>query len=283
VNQQSELMGDHKTTAEFRNYNDSSCPNRVKNNYELNHKHQTVSFVEETKKKYSSFDHAELTVWEAMDMLNSFVDASDPDFSEAQSHHAYLTAEDLRERFPEHDWLHLCGLLHDMGKILSLPLFGSLPQWAVVGDTFPVGCAHSDKIVLYDYFTLNEDTKDSRYNTPNGQYSGNCGLNQLSMSWGHDEYLYEVLVKNKSTLPREALMIIRFHSFYAWHKFGEYKHLMNNLEDEEILTWVKRFNASDLYSKSHTLPSNEYITTTLRPYYQKLIEKYFPCGDKLKW
>jgi inositol oxygenase len=275
-------MGDHKTTAEFRNYNDSSCPNRVKNNYELNHRHQTVSFVEETRKKYTSFDRAELTIWEAMDMLNSFVDASDPDFSEAQSHHAYLTAEDLRERFPEHDWLHLCGLLHDMGKILSLPLFGSLPQWAVVGDTFPVGCAHSDKIVLYDYFTLNEDTRDPRYNTPNGRYAEHCGLNQLLMSWGHDEYLYEVLLKNKSTLPREALMIIRFHSFYAWHKYGEYKHLMNNHEDEEILKWVKRFNESDLYSKSHKLPSNEYIETTLRPYYQKLIEKYFPV-DKLKW
>jgi inositol oxygenase len=50
-----------------------------------------------------------------------------------------LTAEDLRERFPEEDWLHLCGLLHDMGKVLSLPSFGSLPQWAVVGDTYPVG------------------------------------------------------------------------------------------------------------------------------------------------
>jgi hypothetical protein len=40
---------------------------------------------------------------------------------------------------------HLTGLIHDLGKILAHPEFGSEPQWAVVGDTFPVGCAFSDK------------------------------------------------------------------------------------------------------------------------------------------
>src|SRR2546422_6255074 len=39
----------------------------------------------------------------------------------------------------------LTGLIHDLGKVLCL--FGE-PQWAVVGDTFPVGCAHSDTIVF---------------------------------------------------------------------------------------------------------------------------------------
>jgi inositol oxygenase len=29
------------------------------------------------------------------------------------------------------------------------------------------------------------------------------------MSWGHDEYMYRVLTHNKSTLPPEALYIIR--------------------------------------------------------------------------
>jgi len=38
------------------------------------------------------------------------------------------------------------------------------PQWAVVGDTFPVGCAWSDSIVYRKTsFDNNPDGKDSRY------------------------------------------------------------------------------------------------------------------------
>lgn len=38
------------------------------------------------------------------------------------------------------------------------------PQWAVVGDTFPVGCAWGDSIVYRaTSFDNNPDGKDSRY------------------------------------------------------------------------------------------------------------------------
>jgi hypothetical protein len=113
--------------------------------------------------------------------------------------HAYLTAESLRKRFPEEDWLHLIGLLHDMGKVLSLPAFG-LPQWAVVGDTFPVGympwlfysyhpdltrrCSHDEEIVHFPLFEGNEDNSNPAYNSSYGIYEPNCGLDNLKMSWG---------------------------------------------------------------------------------------------------
>ena len=32
------------------------------------------------------------------------------------------------------------------------------------------------------------------------------------MSWGHDEYMYQVLKHNKTTLPEEALYMIRYAS-----------------------------------------------------------------------
>jgi hypothetical protein len=35
-------------------------------------------------KKWMRFDHAKLTMLEALDMLNDFVDASDPDVSQTQ-------------------------------------------------------------------------------------------------------------------------------------------------------------------------------------------------------
>lgn len=38
------------------------------------------------------------------------------------------------------------------------------PQWAVVGDTFPVGCQHAPSIVYRDTsFVNNPDTYDERY------------------------------------------------------------------------------------------------------------------------
>jgi hypothetical protein len=68
-----------------------------------------------------------------------------------------------------------------------------------------------------------------------------CYWSLPNLILGHDEYLYEFLRKNNSTIPQLGLGVIRFHSFYAWHKAGEYKHLMKNPEDEELLEWVKRY------------------------------------------
>lgn len=47
------------------------------------------------------------------------------------------------------------------------------------------------------------------YSTKLGMYEENCGLEKVTMSWGHDEYMYRMLKHNKSTLPEEALYIIR--------------------------------------------------------------------------
>lgn len=65
--------------------------------------------------------------------------------------------------------------------------------------------------------------------------------------------------------------MIRYHSFYPWHREGAYRHLMVPA-DEEQLRAVKAFNPYDLYSKSDSPPD----VTELKPYYTKLIEKYIP-------
>ena len=59
--------------------------------------------------------------------------------------------------------------------------------------------------------------------------------------------LYHVLVKNKTTLPEEALYMVRFHSFYPWHRGGEYMHLTNN-KDQEMLKWVLKFKWVEITS-----------------------------------
>ncbi|CAB3987807.1 Inositol oxygenase [Paramuricea clavata] len=107
-------------------------------------------------------------------------------------------------------------------------------------------------------------------------YEPNCGLSNVQMSWGHDEYMYQVLIHNGSKIPKEGLYMVRFHSFYPWHSGGDYDHLCNG-EDREMMPWIKEFNQFDLYSKADTLPDVEKV----KPYYQSLIDKY--CPGKLKW
>jgi len=262
-----------KQKEEFRNYVDSSFQDRVYKTYVAQHTQQTYEYAMAQRTKFGALNTGlELSIWEASEMLNDIVDESDPDVDLPQIYHALQTAEAIRKAYPgeEWDWFHLTGFIHDLGKLLLHPRF-SEPQWAVVGDTFPLGCKFSDKIVFPNTFDKNPDAKDPRYNTEFGVYEPGCGLENVVMSWGHDEFMYRVCKGNKCTLPLPALYMIRFHSFYPWHKHGAYAQLMNN-QDVEMLKWVLEFNQFDLYSKDPT-PID---VDSLRPYYEKLAKKYFP-------
>ncbi|KAJ4717992.1 Inositol oxygenase [Melia azedarach] len=261
----------------FRYY-DAECERQegLQNFYRNNHINQTCDFVKKMREEYGKLNRIEMRIWECCELLNDMVDESDPDLDEPQIEHLLQTAEAIRKDYPDEDWLHLTGLIHDLGKVLLLPSFGGRPQWAVVGDTFPVGCAFDESIVHHKYFEENPDYNNPAYNTKYGVYSEGCGLNNVMMSWGHDDYMYLVAKENKTTLPSAALFIIRYHSFYALHRSGAYKHLMNE-EDIENLKWLQIFNKYDLYSKSKVRVDVEKV----KPYYLSLISKYFPA--KLKW
>ncbi|XP_031093783.1 inositol oxygenase 4-like isoform X2 [Ipomoea triloba] len=248
----------------------------VKGLYRESHINQTYDFVKQMREKYRKMDRVEMSIWECCELLNAVVDDSDPDLDEPQIEHLLQTAEAIRKDYPNEDWLHLTALIHDLGKVLLLPSFGGLPQWAVVGDTFPLGCAFDESIVHPEFFKENPDYNNPLYNTKNGVYSEGCGLENVLMSWGHDDYMYLVAKENKSTLPNAGLFIVRYHSFYPLHKNGAYTHLMND-EDRENLKWLEIFNKYDLYSKSKVRIDVEKV----KPYYESLSKKYFP--EKLKW
>jgi len=128
--------------------------------------------------------------------------------------------------------------------------------------------------VYHKYFVHNRDSKRPEFASGTGIYQPGCGFRNVIMSWGHDEYMYQVIfcfyyffvprpggrgkqeegcveieesdnrllskvcMQNKSTLPEKALYIIRFHSFYPFHQGGAYKDLMDDT-DREMLHWVK--------------------------------------------
>ena len=257
-----------KNEEEFRQYDEKATPG-VAEFYRLNHQYQTYDYVVQKEKDYFGLNKGMKTIWEAAEFLNTLVDDSDPDTDLTQIEHLLQTSEAIRkDGHPR--WFVLTGFIHDLGKVLCL--YGE-PQWGVVGDTFPVGCAYSDQIVFPEYFKANPDYNHPVYSTQNGIYEPNCGLDNVTMSFGHDGYIYEVM---KPYMPPESLAMLRYHSFYAWHRHGAYRHLMNK-HDEEMLHWVNKFNPYDLYSKGHTKPDFK----ELKPYYDDLFAEFFP--EKIAW
>jgi inositol oxygenase len=260
--------GPGKKKEEFRNYEADARPS-VREFYRLNHRHQTLDFVLAKKREYLPLRRRRMGIWEAMEFLNTLVDDSDPDIRLTQIEHLVQVAEAIRQD-GQPRWFILAGLIHDLGKTLCL--FGE-PQWAVVGDTFPVGCAFSDQIVFPQFFADNPDSQVPHYQTRCGIYQEGCGLDNVHLSWGHDEYLYQVV---KEYLPAEALAMIHYHSFYAAHREDAYRHLMND-HDRALFWWVRAFNPYDLYTKSEDRPD----MAGLRPFYEHLIAEYFP--PLLQW
>jgi inositol oxygenase len=139
---------------EFRNFTADALPG-VQEFYRQNHALQTRDFVLRKKREYGALNHRRMGIWAAMEYLNTLVDSRDPDTSLSQIEHSMQTAEAIR-----HDgharWFILAGLIHDLGKVLCL---FCEPQRAVVGDTFPVGCAYSDKIVFPEMFAPNTSSR----------------------------------------------------------------------------------------------------------------------------
>ncbi len=257
-----------KKETEFRNYEADARPT-VREFYRLNHQFQTRDFVLAKKREFLGLNRMQMGIWEAAEYLNQLVDDSDPDTDMSQLEHLLQTAEQLR-RDGQPRWMILTGFVHDLGKILCL--WGE-PQWAVVGDTFPTGCACSPKIVFPRFFEANPDFNNPAYQTKLGVYQEGCGLDAVDLSWGHDEYIYSVC---KNYLPPEGLAMLRFHSFYPWHREGAYEYLLND-HDRAMLPWVNKFNPYDLYTKSHEKPDAK----KLKPFYDELIHEFFP--DKVRW
>ena len=105
------------------------------------------------------------------------------------------TAERIRHKHPDKEWFQLTGLIHDLGKIMA---FYDEPQWAVVGDTFPVGCAPRDSVVYgRESFKDNKDLCHPVYSKELGIYEKNCGLDKgcistLSKNRNLDEIMHHV-------------------------------------------------------------------------------------------
>ena len=242
-----------KDEKSFRNYEDSYRQEIVVKHYTQMRKNQTMEFVKTLNDKYK-FDtpRMEMTIRQAFSHLESYVDSSDPDVHLPNLLHMFQTAEGIRRK-GHPDWMQLVGLIHDMGKIMFLWGDASTgqvgtaegPQYALGGDTWVMGCKIPDCAVLPHLNALNPDMLDARYNTELGIYEPHCGMASVIYAYGHDEYLYNMVLANKTTIPEEGLAMIRYHSCYPWHTGGAYRELMNE-KDYEMLPWVLEVRSPDL-------------------------------------
>src|SRR5260370_10881999 len=120
----------NKKQAEFRQYDDSTPP-VVREFYRQNHTHQTVDFVRQKKRQYVAKDRGKMSIWEALDYLNTLVDESDADTDLSQIEHNLQTAKAIRkDGHPR--WFVLTGFIHHLSELLCL--YGE-PQRAVVDYT----------------------------------------------------------------------------------------------------------------------------------------------------
>lgn len=279
-----------KDKEEFRNYVDSKRQECVRTHYRDMRSNQCVDYVRRMHEKYSFADgkfRAVLTIREAFKLLESYVDSSDPDVTLPNMVHMLQTSEGLR-RDGHPDWMQLVGLIHDMGKMMfaigGVPEDGQMgtgdaSQWGLGGDTWVVGCQIPDVTVFPEFNSLSPDAADSRYNTPLGMYSAHCGLHNLHFAYGHDEYMYQMLVANECKIPADGLAMVRFHSCYPWHTGGAYRQFMT-AEDHAVLPKILAFNKYDLYTKDEMGVTGN--IEELWAYYQPLVDKYLGSG-KLRW
>ncbi len=237
--------------------------------YRRHHQAQTLQTATELRDKYAARIIGKATVWDRLMSLRNVNDESDSDLEGmTQLGHALQTANAIAADDLSEDWIIL-GLIHDMGKIIQS--YGEKPEF-VVGDVYPVGCQFGHSIVYYDFLKANPDWEHPVYSTKYGIYNPACGLENVTMSFGHDEYLYQL---TKDIIPYEVAWTIRHHSFQSVAE--DYTHLMDERDKELRETHMKQFMRYDLYTKN---PKKVGKQNNLK-YYQEIIERRFP--EPMEW
>ena len=59
------------------------------------------------REHYGKLDKAVMSIWECCELLNHFVDESDPDLDEPQIEHLLQTTKAIHIDYPNEYWLHL--------------------------------------------------------------------------------------------------------------------------------------------------------------------------------
>lgn len=271
--------------ASLRDY--KNAPQSVKDFYRKQRRGVTADMTLKDRSSFLSFKRGKIGMWGMIQKARRYADGSDPDHIKAQLLHLYGAAEKARmKRMPA--WFVLTCLIHDGGKFLM----EWIPEHRVVGDTFPHLIRPQSEEIFFEEFKFNRDWKKQSYQSKTGAYKKNCGIDNILMTWGHDEYLFQMvfdwLKQNTDFVKKQwkctamelrlFLYMIRFHSFYAFHRESAYKELWSKT-DAKLRPFLRVFSMFDLYSKPDKLPPIKELDKTYKPF----VEKFFPPKLALKY
>lgn len=242
-------------------------------------KYQTSAFVKTQNKKYGDLQHATLSVPEACKWVMELTGETECAKSWVVK---YMLATANAVKDDGHpDWLQLAVFLRALGMLFlcwtddenAVLRSISAQEWMTKNSTWVVGSAIPSSIEFPELNELNEE-----HCTAKGCVADeHCGLEHVALPWTPDEYLHRVLSRNKTTLPAEALDVVRFWSFKTWHQQNHYDELCAP-QDMDTKEWIS--SLAKVAAVSDTAVGKVCVDEAL-PYYFELATKYLP--DTLQW
>ncbi len=197
------------------------------------HFNQTKDDVISLKNKYKEPVFGTMLIWEAIEKLAFAIDPTDKKLGcVSQYVHTLQVIEAMEKDNVKEEEVFVAGWVHDLGKLLLL--VGEEPENVVCG------------------------------NRPIGKYSPQCGLNNCTFQWNHDEFIFD---KMQNLLSPNILWLIRYHSIDIPSSI-----LYMNQKDKQLLErYLLKFKKYDKASKSiYNIPKINLSK------HQKMLEKHFP-------
>lgn len=275
----------NSSEAGLRDYADA--PASVKRFYRNQRRGVTAEMTLKDRKAFLPLRKGKLSMWGLIQRARKYADGSDPDHIKAQLLHLYGAAKKAQDKKMP-DWFVLTCLIHDGGKFLM----EWIPEHRVVGDTFPHLVRPGAEEIFFSEFKYNSDWKIVNAKGKSGFYKPKCGLDEMLMTWGHDEYLFHMVfnwLKENAEFVKKSwkcsaleirlmLYMIRFHSFYAFHRQGGYRQLWSKT-DAKLRPYLRIFSMFDLYSKPDRLPAIKVLDKEFKP----LVNKFFPAQKPVRY
>lgn len=265
----------------------SNAPASVKKFYRNQRRGVTAETTLKDRAAFLPLRKGKKSMWSLVQTARKYADGSDPDHIKAQLLHLYGAAKKAMDmKMPK--WFVLTCLIHDGGKFLM----EWIPEHRVVGDTFPHLVKPGTEEIFHEEFKLNKDWRLVSKKGSTGFYRKHCGLDAMLMNWGHDEYLFNIVfewIKQNAEFVKKSwkctalelrlmLYMVRFHSFYAFHRQGGYRSLWSKT-DEKLRPYLRVFSMFDLYSKPDKLPP----LREMDKYFKPLVQGFFPAGMPVRY
>ncbi|KAK1939886.1 Inositol oxygenase [Phytophthora citrophthora] len=244
-------------------------------------KYQTATFVTNQIAKYGALDHAQMSIPEACKCVMELTGESERKKSWIIK---YMLATATAVRDDGHpDWLQLAVFLRALGMLFlcwtddenAVLRSISAQEWMVKNSLWVVGERIPSSIECPDLNELNTDHCNAEKGGSSN--STHCGLENCMLPWTPDEYLHRVLSRNRTTLPAEALDLVRFWSLKTWYEQNNYDELCAP-QDVDTKEWICSLGKVACVSEDVVEKIN--VEDELQ-HYLLLAEKYLP--DTLQW